>query len=88
MSEQVAEKSRPKRENEPVKVIASRHCERHLQTNNIAVCVCQFFLILFIFYIFNMAQITTRLNLGDPFPNFTVDTSDGRIDFHAWLNKE
>ncbi|KAM7305230.1 peroxiredoxin-6 [Ixodes scapularis] len=25
------------------------------------------------------------LNLGDPFPNFTCDTTEGKIDFHEWL---
>ncbi|XP_058120837.1 peroxiredoxin-6 [Anopheles ziemanni] len=25
------------------------------------------------------------LNLGDPFPNFTVDSTAGQIDFHQWI---
>lgn len=25
------------------------------------------------------------LNLGDTFPQYTFDTTDGKIDFHEWL---
>uniref|UniRef100_A0A182R343 1-Cys peroxiredoxin n=1 Tax=Anopheles funestus TaxID=62324 RepID=A0A182R343_ANOFN len=27
------------------------------------------------------------LNLGDPFPNFSVDTTIGTIDFHQWIGE-
>jgi alkyl hydroperoxide reductase subunit AhpC len=29
--------------------------------------------------------LTMALRLGDEAPNFTADTTEGRIDFHAWL---
>jgi alkyl hydroperoxide reductase subunit AhpC len=25
------------------------------------------------------------MNLGDPFPNFTAETTAGKIDFHEWI---
>ncbi|XP_053677590.1 peroxiredoxin-6 [Anopheles nili] len=28
------------------------------------------------------------LNLGDPFPNFTVDSTIGTIDFHQWIGDD